>query len=51
MFAFSILFCLKGYKGQKGIIWVKQTEADDGESKGEDIAEEEESSEDPPDEN
>jgi hypothetical protein len=43
MFAFSVLFVLKGYKGQKGIIWVKQTEADDEESKGDDEKEEESS--------
>jgi hypothetical protein len=36
MVAFSILFFLKGYKGQMGIEWVKQT-ADDGEpTKGDD---------------
>jgi hypothetical protein len=44
MFAFSILFILKGYKGQKGIIWVKPTKADDDdESKGDDEKEEESS--------
>ena len=44
MFAFSILFILKGYKGQKGIIWVKPTKADDDDkSKGDDEKEEESS--------
>jgi hypothetical protein len=57
MFAFSILFALKGYKAQKGITWeqptwVKPKEADGGEFFLDDITrdEEESSSEDTPDE-